>query len=315
MERARAIPGVAAATLSNDWPFHVSLSRTMSAQDREGSGRIILSEFVWPGFLRAVGIPLERGRDFAATDGQTSPRVAIVNRAAADAYWPGEDPVGKRVKFFGETTATEVIGIARTANYQAIGEKPRPFVYLSMLQYYFPSSVLSIRTAGDPAAVLTTVRREVQAMDRHLLLQAETVNTTIGNALWAQQLSATLLAIFGMLALVLATIGIYGVVSYLVAHRVREFGIRMALGATAADVQLMLLREGVRLVFVGVLVGMAIALIASRAVESMLFVVSSRDAATFVLVPAILTLVAVLACWIPALRATRIDPMTALRDE
>ena len=315
LERARAIPGVAAATLSNDWPFHVSLSRTMSAQDREGSGRIILSEFVWPGFLRAVGIPLERGRDFAATDGQTSPRVAIVNRAAADAYWPGEDPVGKRVKFFGETTATEVIGVARTANYQAIGEKPRPFVYLSMLQYYFPSSVLSIRTAGDPAAVLTTVRREVQAMDRHLLLQAETVNTTIGNALWAQQLSATLLAIFGMLALVLATIGIYGVVSYLVAHRVREFGIRMALGATAADVQLMLLREGVRLVFVGVLVGMAIALIASRAVESMLFVVSSRDAATFVLVPAILTLVAVLACWIPALRATRIDPMTALRDE
>ena len=159
------------------------------------------------------------------------------------------------------------------------------------------------------------MRGEVQSLDRNLLLQAETVNTTIRESLWAQRLSAGLLAVFGMLALVLATIGIYGVVSYLVAHRVREFGIRMALGATAADVQLMLLREGIRLVATGVVVGLAIALIASRSLESMLFVVSSRDAVTFILVPAILTLVAILACWIPAQRATRVDPMVALRDE
>jgi len=141
------------------------------------------------------------------------------------------------------------------------------------------------------------------------------VNTTIRQSLWAQRLSASLLAAFGLLALLLATIGIYGVVSYVVAHRVREFGIRMALGATPADVQLMLLREGVRLVAGGVLVGMVLALVGSRAVESMLFVVGSRDAVTFVLVPSILTLVAILACWIPARRATPIDPMVALRDE
>jgi ABC-type antimicrobial peptide transport system permease subunit len=124
-----------------------------------------------------------------------------------------------------------------------------------------------------------------------------------------------MLAIFGLLALLLATIGIYGVVSCVVAQRVREFGIRMALGATAADVQLMLLREGIRLVAGGVLAGMVLSLLGSRAVEGMLFVVSSRDAVTFVLVPSILTLVAILACWIPARRATRIDPMVALRDE
>lgn len=315
LERARTIPGVTAATLSNDWPFHVSLSRTMSVEGRDGPGQIILSEFVWPGFLQGVGIPLERGRDFTDQDNRAAPRVAIVNQAAANAYWPGEDPVGKRVRFHGETTTAEVIGVARTANYRAIGEKPLPFVYLSMMQYYFPTAVLSIRTAGDPGPVLTTVRREVQSLDRGLLLQAETVNSTIAQLLWAQRLSANLLAVFGALALLLAAIGIYGVISYLVAHRVREFGIRMALGATAADVQLMLLREGVRLVAIGVAVGMAIALIGSRAVESMLFVGNSHDAFTFVLVPAILTLVAIVACWIPALRATRIDPMVALRDE
>jgi predicted permease len=315
LERARATPGVAAATLSNDWPFRVSLSRTMSVEGRDNAGQLILSEFVWPGFFESVGIPLLRGRDFSQQDAQTSPRVVIVNQDAASVYWPGEDPVGKRVKFFGEDAPAEVIGVARTANYQAIGEKARPFVYLSLQQYYFPGSVLSIRTAGEPDAVLASVRSEVQALDRNLLLQAETVSTTIRQSLWAPRLSAGLLAVFGMLALLLATIGIYGVVSYLVANRVREFGIRMALGATAGDVQLMLLREGVRLVAIGVAVGMAIALIGSRAVESMLFLVTSRDAVTFILVPSILALVAILACWIPAQRATRVDPMVALRDE
>jgi ABC-type antimicrobial peptide transport system permease subunit len=155
----------------------------------------------------------------------------------------------------------------------------------------------------------------VQTLDRNLILQAETVATTIHESLWEQRLSAGLLAVFGALALALATIGIYGVVSYLVAHRVREFGIRMALGATAGDVQRMLLREGIRLVAVGVIVGLALALVGSRAVASMLFMATPLDAVTFILVPSILTLVGILACWIPAHRVTRVDPMVALRDE
>jgi predicted permease len=315
LDRARSTPGVAAATLSNDWPFRVSLSRTMSIPGRDTPGQTILSEFVWPGFLATEGIPLVRGRDFGEQDGQTSPRVAIVNQDAAKVYWPGEDPIGKRVRFFGETADEEVIGVARTANYQTIGEKARPFVYFSLEQYYFPLSVLTIRTAGDPEPVLAAVRGEVQALDRNLLLQSETVNTTMRQSLWAQRLSAGLLAVFGGLALLLATIGIYGVVSYLVVHRLREFGIRMALGATAGNIQMMLLGEGVRLVAIGVTVGMAVALIGSRAVESMLFLVAPRDGVTFILVPSILTLVAILACWIPSRRATRVDPMVALREE
>jgi predicted permease len=317
LERARAVPGVAAATLSNDWPFHVALSRTMSIEGRDTARQIILSEFVWPGFLRGVGIPLARGRDFSELDTRTGPRVVIVNQAAANAYWPGEDPVGKHVRFYGESTSAEVIGVAHTANYQSLGEKPRPFVYFSMTQYYFPVAVLSIRTAGDPSATLAAVRREVQALDRDLLLQAETVDSTIRQSLWAQRLSAGLLAVFGLLALLLATIGIYGVVSYLVTQRVREFGIRMALGATAADLERMLLRESARLVGLGILAGLAIALpgAASPPVRGMLFAVSPHDTATFVLVPAILAVAAILASWIPALPATRVDPIVALRDE
>jgi putative ABC transport system permease protein len=169
-----------------------------------------------------------------------------------------------------------------------------------MQQYYFPNSVLTIRTTGEPEPVLAAVRSEVQSLDRNLLLQAETVDSSIRQSLWAQRLSAGLLAVFGMLALLLATIGIFGVVSYLVAQRVREFGIRMALGATATHIQLMLLREGVRLVAVGVVVGLAVALIGSRGVESMLFLVTSCDAITIILVPSILTLVAIVACCIPA---------------
>jgi len=315
IERARAIPGVLSATLSNDWPFRVSLSRTMSIPGRDTPAQLLLSEFVWPGFLQTEGISLLRGRDFNDADAQDSPHVMIVNQDAAKLYWPGEDPIGKHARFFNDSSETEVVGVARTVNYQAIGEKPRPFAYFPLQQYYFPVTVLTVHTAGDPDAVLPSVRSQVQALDRNLLLQSETVNTTIHESLWEQRLSAGLLAVFGGLALVLATIGIYGVVSYLVAHRVREFGIRMALGATAADVQLMLLGEGVRLVAVGVVVGLGVALVGSRAVASMLFNVNPVDAVTFILVPSILTLVAILACWIPAHRATRVDPMVALRDE
>ena len=159
------------------------------------------------------------------------------------------------------------------------------------------------------------VRRAMQPLDRNLLLESESIERTMRESLWAQRLCAGLLAVFGGLALLLATIGIYGVISYSVSQRVREIGVRMALGATVDDVQIMIVREGVRLVAIGVMVGMTIAIGVSRVIQSMLFVISARDATTFVLVPSILTLVAVLACWIPARRATRIDPSTALRDE
>jgi len=184
-----------------------------------------------------------------------------------------------------------------------------------MVQRYFPTVVVYFRTAGDPDAVLATVRRQVQDLDRNLLLQSESIHSTIQQSVWAQRLSAGLLSLFGILALVLASIGIYGVVAYSVTQRTREFGIRMALGATAMDVRLMLVREGIRLVAIGVLAGTAIALVASKAVKSMLFTAGAGDAMTFVLVPAVLTLVALLACWFPAGHATTMEPSAALRDQ
>jgi ABC-type antimicrobial peptide transport system permease subunit len=241
--------------------------------------------------------------------------VAIINEAAAAHFWPGEDPVGKRLHFLGDNAPAEVVGVARNANYQAIGEEPQAFIYLSLLQYYFPATVMYIRTDGDPETVALSVRRAMQPLDRNLVLQSESVAFTIRESLWAQRLCAGLLMVFGGLALLLSTIGIYGVVSYSVSQRVREIGVRIALGATAGDVQIMIMRDGIRLAAIGVLVGMTIAMGASHAIQSMLFVISAQDAATFVLVPALLTLVAILACWVPALRATRIDPSTALRDE
>ena len=319
LERASAVPGVVSATLANDVPFHVSLARTVLLEGQEdtsaGRGRFTLMSVVWPGYLRTVAIPLLRGRDFSPLDTPTTPRVAIVNEAAARAYWPGEDPIGKRIRFFGDTAPAEVVGVARNASYRTIGERPQALVYGSLIQYYFPTAVLYVRTKGDPEAVSAAVRRQVQSLDRNLLLQSESVGGIMRESLWAQRLSAGLLGVFGALALVLAAVGIYGVVSYSVTRRGREIGVRMALGATPAGVQIMIMTEGIRLVAMGVVAGMVIALAGSRAVEGLLFATSPRDAATFVLVPSILTLVAILACWLPAARATRIEPAVALRDE
>ena len=319
LERAAGVPGVVSATLAKDVPFHVSLARTVLLEGQEdtdaGKGRFTLMSVVWPGYLRTVEIPILRGRDFSLLDAATTPRVVIVNEAAAMTYWPGENPIGKRIRFFGDNAPVEVVGVARNANYQALGERPQALIYGSLIQYYFPSAVLYVRTDGDPETVSAAVRREVQGLDRNLLLQSESMSGILRESLWAERLSAGLLSGFAGLALVLAAVGIYGVVSYSVDRRVREIGVRMALGATPADIQAMVLREGVRLVAIGVLAGVVIALSGARVVEGMLFATSPRDAATFVLVPAILALVAVLACWFPAVRATRIEPARALREE
>ncbi|SPF48411.1 conserved membrane hypothetical protein [Candidatus Sulfopaludibacter sp. SbA4] len=319
LELAAATPGVASAALSKDSAFRVSSARTVLLEGQEntvsGTGRITLTSVVGPGYFQTVGIPLLRGRDFRPLDTQSTPRVAIINEAAAAHFWPGQEAVGKRLHFFGDINPAEVVGVARNANYQNIGEEPQSLIYLSLIQYYFPTAVVWFRTSGDPEAVALAVRHAMQPLDRNLLLQSEAVERTIRESLWAQRLSAGLLTVFGGLALLLATIGIYGVVSYSVHLRSREIGVRMALGATAGDVQAMIVREGFRLVAIGVVVGTLIALVAARLVQSMLFVISARDALTFVMVPSAMGLVAIVACWLPAMRATRIDPSTALREE
>jgi predicted permease len=318
LERAASVPGVLAATLARDLPLHIAGQRGVRIEGRDAPdapARPTLTSVVWPGYFRAIGIPLLRGRDFCALDTQSGPRVAIVNESAAVAFWPGEDPIGKRISFANDDAPVEVVGVARTVNYLSLGETPQPLLYVSLRQYYFPTATLYVRTAGDPARVIAAVKRELQPLDRNLMLQAETFDVTIHDLLWSQRLSATLLAAFGMLALLLATVGIYGMISYSVRQRRREMGIRMALGAEPRDVQYLVLGEGVRLITFGVIAGSILSLALAGSVESMLFLKSPRDMFTFTLVPAFLTIVGVVACWLPAWRSSHTDPSVALREE
>ena len=319
IELAAATPGVSAVSISKDLPFRVTAARTILLDGQEdaatGKGRVTLTSVIWPGYLQTVGIPLIAGRDLNLMDTAEKPRMAIVNQAAAAHFWPGENPLGRRLHFFGDSLSAVVIGIARNASYQGIGEPPQALIYLSMLQYYFPTGVLYLRTTGDPGTVAAAVKRRVQTIDSGLLLESEGYDKTMREILWAQRLSAGLLASFGILALLLASMGIYGVVSYSVSQRAREIGVRIALGATVGQVRWMLLRQAFRMVGAGLLVGLAAAAAASRAIQSMLFQASPWDAATFTMVPLLLLLVAFAACWIPAMRVTRIDPASALRDE
>ncbi|MGD0670058.1 MAG: ABC transporter permease [Bryobacteraceae bacterium] len=316
VETAAATPGVDAASLAKDQPMLVSTARHVLRPGVDvGQGRVTLTSVIWPGYFRALRIPLLEGRDFGDQDGMNSPRVAIVNQTAARLFWPGEDAVGKVIEFGGENLPVQIVGVARDAHYQDLDDGPSPLVYLSLEQYYFPTAVVYIHTAGNPDAVAADVRHRLQAMERNLLLESEGVRTTIHDTLWAQTLSATLLVAFGLLALVMAVIGIYGVVAYSVERRVREFGIRMAMGATPGNIQGMILRECAGLVAAGVAAGLLISVVASRAVRGMLFGVSPADSLTFLLVPSILAVVAMLACWIPALRVVRTSPSRALREE
>jgi len=317
LERAAAVPGVSAAAFSKDPLFHVTVARTVMVEgDPEaGQGRVALASPVSPNYLRTVGIPLLRGRDFTPLDVANRPRVAILNEAAAARYWPQQDPIGRRFRLFGENDAVEVVGVARNAEYLALDESPQALIYTPLEQDFGLSAALIIRTAGDPERALADVTREVQALEPHLRLTANTVRAGIMATVWLQRLSAILLGSFAGLALVLAGVGIYGVISYSVEQRGREIGIRMALGATPAVIELQIFREMLQVVAAGVLGGLAVAWGAARAVRSLLIVTSPFDVVTFLLVPALLAIVAILACWFPVLRATRIDPASALREE
>jgi predicted permease len=317
VERAGAVPGVLSAALARDNFLSVTFSRTVLIEgDAEAErGRLALMSPVSANYFRTTGIALLRGRDFNTFDNPAGPPVAIVNETAAARFWPGQDPVGRRVRFRGDASAREVVGIARNANYLALGEAPQALFYTAVLQDYTSDATLIIRTAGDPDAVMAQTRRELQRLDPGIPLHGRGVRTTIRESLWAPRLSAGLLTVFGLLGMLLASLGIYGLVSYSVTLRVREIGIRVALGARPADVHLLIVRQTLTVVTAGVVAGLLISLGASRAVQSLLLVTSARDALTFVLAPSILMLVAILAAWFPALRATRIDPALALRDE
>jgi ABC-type antimicrobial peptide transport system permease subunit len=233
----------------------------------------------------------------------------------AKRFWPDQDAIGKRFKFFGQDFFSQVVGIAKDSKYNFIGEEPTPFIYQAASQVYQPQVSLFVK-AALPQAVLGTVRGEVQQLDRGLpLTNVFTLADIFGQALWAPRMAASLLAVFAGLSLVLAIIGIYGVMAYAVSQRTRELGIRMALGASRADVVRLVVMQGFRLTLMGVGLGLAASLAVTRLITSLLYNVSATDLVTFTVVPVLLAAAALGASYLPALRATRIDPMVALRYE
>ena len=317
LRRVAALPSVRAVSLAERTPLALDYSRrgvgVEGYEPAQGEDMEFGANIVGPGYLGLMHIPLERGRDFAESDRVGSLPVAIVNQSFARRFWPGEDPIGKRIRI--GDSVREVVGIAHDSRTRSLDESPAPYFYLPFLQFYQPNMTLEVRTAGNPAAIIPTVRREIAALDRDLPVQSGTMEDALGLSLLPQRAGATLLGIFSVLGLVLASIGLYGVVAYAVAQRTRDLGIRVALGAGSRDIYRAVLGHGVKLTSLGLIIGIVAALLLARLAQGVLFGVSSTDPVTLGSVAAILAAVALLASFIPARRATRVDPMVALKEE
>jgi predicted permease len=317
-DRAGATSGVQSAAWASAAPLTGSLLKTIikEGENPESTTARVLATAVvtTPGYFQTLGIPLLRGRDFADVDRDQGLRVAIVNQTLADRIWPGDDPVGKRFRFFTDAGYRQVIGVAKTSKYQTLGEDPQPAAYTPLDQDFSDAMILFVRTTGDPAAALGTVQREIRALDGNVPLQNPfTMREILEQSLWPARLAAILLGTVGALALTLASIGLYGVMAYSVAQRTREIGVRMAMGADRASVLTMVLRQAMMLVVIGLTIGIGAALALARVVTRLLFGMSALDPLTFTGVCVLLSAVAMLASAVPAWRASRLDPIKALR--
>jgi predicted permease len=319
-ERVSTLPGVVRAAVAQNAPLGGGLLRSILPEgaDTTTADRILVQvNSVSPGYLDALDIPLKRGRDFTDTDSEGTPGVVIVNATMAQRFWPGEEAVGKRFKFFGDTDFTTVIGVAEDAKYNTVAEEATPFLYQPLRQNYSPAAVLHVRAGSGAARLAAAVRREVQQLDPTLsVFDVRTLEDQVSDSLGPLRINVILLSIFGALALILASVGLYGVANYSVSQRTREIGVRMALGAQASSVLRLVLVRGLLLVVVGLAAGVVMAFLLSVAIPpDLLTGVSARDPLTFVTTSALLGGVALIASFIPAWRATRIDPLVALRTE
>ncbi|HKV60479.1 MAG TPA: ABC transporter permease [Candidatus Acidoferrum sp.] len=317
-ERAKTVPGVASASVSSNGIFAGGISATIFREgeqtDPNNRGTLVVFDEVTPSHFATMRIPLLSGRDFTDFDRENTTPVVVVNQAMANLVWPGQEALGKRFAVVQEPNLIQVVGVVGTTVVGQIGEDPQPIAYFPMRQQYAPFATLIVRTTGNPEALLGAVRTQVQQIDKNLAFtNAQTVQQIIGQGLWAARMGAALLGLFGALALILASIGIYGVLAYSVAQRTSEIGLRMAMGAQPRQVLALVLRQGMLLALIGAGVGILVALPFARLAGGLLYGVSATDPLTYAGITLLLMAVALLACYVPARRATRIDPLVALR--
>jgi macrolide transport system ATP-binding/permease protein len=319
-ESVKALPGVKAVGLIRSLPLGLEASSTAVYPDGRPEPTAeempsALYENISPGYFTAMGIPLLAGRDFAESDTAKSSGVAIVNETLAQQFWPGENPIGKRLHS-GNTGVLEVVGIAKNGKYQSLGEIPALIIYYPISQVHTTNAALVVRTDIDAASVISSVRGEVRKLDPNLpVYDAKTLNDHMRLALFPLHVGAVAVGSFGLLAMILAAVGIYGVMAYSVTQRTQEIGLRMALGARAFDVWKMVLRQGVIITAIGMACGLLCAFGTSKVVASLLNGVSATDPLSFLFSSLLLAAVALVACYIPARRASRLDPIIALRYE
>jgi putative ABC transport system permease protein len=284
---------------------------------RGSAGRTIMTNVISPGFFRAMQIPFVEGRDFDDRDQLKSQRVVIINQKMAEMLWPGESAVGKRILIGAESREPkEVVGVVKTGKYRNLAEDPKPYFYYPMSQQRPASMDLVMRTNVDPRGLVSAIRKEVQNIDRSVPVSSiKTMTEHMTYALWAPNMAAAFSLAFGVVAILLSAVGLYSVMAYVVSQRTREVGIRMALGANRADVLKMIAGQGIRLAVIGVAIGLLLSLALARALSSLLIGIGGYDVTTFVIVSVLLVLVALIACYLPARRATKIDPLVALRYE
>jgi predicted permease len=320
LERVRRLPGVEAASLATQIALGDGFGAVMRAEGYVPKpGEDLSSDFnqIAPDYFRVMKIALLDGREFLASDNTKAAPVAIINQAAARRFWPGQNPIGRSAVIGRppDEQAREIVGVVRDSKYRRLTEELRPAVFTPFLQRYRGDMTLHVRTAGEPAGVLSAVRREAQTLDASLpLYNVKMLAEQKTDSLYTSRLAATLLTAFGLMALLLAAVGLYGVMAYTVNRRTHEIGIRMALGAQGSEVRRLVMTEGATISAIGLLLGLGGALAGTRLVKSFLYGVPSNDPMTFAGAAVLLSTVALLANFVPARRASRTDPITAIRQ-
>jgi len=315
--RIQTVPGVESVTVSRVTPFsYRSYSSAPIAVDGyetvPGEEPVVDYNEVGAAYFTTLGITLISGREFTRADDETAPPVAVVNEAMVAQYWRGKDPIGQRLRVKGRWL--QVVGVAKNSKYRTLIETPKPFFYVPLRQNASGQG-LQIRTLLAPEMIVKALAREVRALDANLApSEIITMREQVDRMSWSQRAAAILLTVFGALALALATIGLYGVMSYAVSQSARELGLRMALGAGAADLLRLVVARGLRLTASGLLLGVGAALVLTRLMGDLLYQVSPRDPLTFSAAFVVLLIASLAACFAPAWRATRIDPVRALKD-